>query len=153
MLMVRTKSDLDLLRDEIKLLKDSLFRVEKGNFDEVLETIVRASVAKKIRQDLVQNVEKESYLNDLDLMLSKIKVVKLTLAVEPTERMVDNLSNWIRKNLGDGVILDFDYNRALIGGAMVVYQGKFGDYSLANYFEKKSDEEKKFIFSILKSGK
>lgn len=57
---------------------------------------------------------------------------KLTLriAVKPTKELAWKIRSWLEKNLGEKVDLDFIVEPNLIGGAIIEFRGRYGDYSV-----------------------
>lgn len=139
---VYTKRDLLLFYKEVDQLVDSIFKTD---------TDFSKSSSSILGKDKKQNVEEYLRANNIDFKnpvaiketLLKIKklgeafpVVSLTLAFEPTEKILKDISFWFIKRLNTKVILDIDYERAFIGGALISYGGRYKDYSLREKIDK-----------------
>ena len=152
---VRTISEARRLEEEVDILLASLYKTEEGVFEKSLEKEVRSFVGSSIKEELAgEGIGKKDYLEGLKKKLESLKVVRLTLAQEPTENGLVKIQNWIQSNLGEGVVSDINYNPRILAGAVVVYKGKYTDLSLRNKFQMILDKKKVVIFNQLgKSSK
>lgn len=130
-----TTEDVVCLNEEIDLLLQSLYHVELFDFDEVLSKRVRLRMAMEIRKFLQQhdNLSKDQIkqlLSDMYRKICGLPILRLTLAVEPSEFMINSISRWARINLEQGILLDLSLDRSIIGGANIIYLGKLYDFSL-----------------------
>ena len=155
---VRTKQESNRLEEEVELLIVSLYKTGKEDYgkaassayESVLKESVRSWVADEIRTDLErESISKTDYLKGLKKRLGKLKIVKLTVAFEPTEGGLGKIQNWIQTNLGEGVISDLSYNTRLLAGAVVIYQGKYADLSLKNKFKDIFEGKRREILGLL----
>ncbi len=143
---IKTKHQLDLLLEEIEVLKNSIYETKAETFEDVLSKEVRDYIADFMRRDLKRDSEitKQEYIAGLEKALAKIKIIKLTTAIEPTDHFVETLSDWVAKNIGAGIVIDFKVNTQVVGGAMISYGGKYHDFTLAKtldaLFQQKSEE-------------
>lgn len=129
---VRTRQEADLLVSELEGLLEKLYSSQSGDFDKALGKQVRPGVAIEIKKALqLQTVDREKFLRGLIEAVKKLKVVRLTLAFEAREDLVEAISDWLLTHLpGQGVILDLSDDKSILGGALVSYEGMFGDFSL-----------------------
>ena len=129
---VRTRQEADLLVSELEGLLEKLYSSQSGDFDKAIGKQVRPGVASEIKKALqLQAVDREKFLRGLIEAVKKLKVVRLTLAFEAREDLVEAISDWLRTYLpGQGVILDLSDDKSILGGALVSYEGMFGDFSL-----------------------
>ncbi len=70
-----------------------------------------------------------SSLERLKTQLDKAKVLELTVSVTPTSSMVSAVHSWALKNIADNVVVSFNKNPSIVAGAVVSYNGKYGDFS------------------------
>lgn len=133
---IRTKQELDLLSQEIDLLSASLYKDHGTSFETILEGSVRAKVSAEIKNALRKNQTKKSeFLKGLSAELKKLKVLKLALAIEPTEKSIGKIFGWVEVNVGKGVVLDISFDKELIAGTIISYQGEYRDYSVKKTVE------------------
>lgn len=138
---LKTTSEIEQLASEIDTLVTSIFKANES-FDSILSTI-SASNAQKIRDTFRKNSldteNKElirNFLQRLKNLLTKFKIIRLTIAFNPSDRMINNIHSWISQNLGLGFILHIEANPEVLGGAIIVYNGKYRDLSLSKAIEK-----------------
>lgn len=135
--LTKTTEDLVSLQEEIDMILQSLFHVEVYKLEEVMEKFVRIRVAAEIEKLL--KAHPNSSKEDIKVILSKayrtictLPILRLTMAFEPSEMQVSNISYWARSNLEQGILLDLSLDRSLIGGLVITYKGKYYDFSLKN---------------------
>jgi len=147
---LRTLEDLELLESEIDTLLSSFYEEKGQGYENALKTEVRAWVADLIRRlQPASGISKEEYLKNLQVELKKLKVLQITISFEPTEGNIERIHNWILNNAGRNLILEVNRNPNIVGGAIVVYEGEYRDYSLRkkflDVFSKHKDEFLKFL--------
>jgi len=126
----KTDEEKELLVKEVELLLESIYKTTEENFDNVLKTKVRSGVAVAIRDALNSNkIEIGKLLTDLQSEIKKLVPMRITLAIEPTEEMLEEMYNYITKHV-TGIYLVVSVNKALIGGMTIEFKGKFYDFSL-----------------------
>lgn len=146
---IRTKQDVRLLEEELDLLIGKLYSAEKGVFEQTLEKKVRSWVSADLKEGLSKTAQRQEYLKGLLLELSKLKALSLTISFEPTEDGLDRLHSWVREHVGSGIILEINVEPSLLGGAKVIFEGRYLDSSLTARFKKVFSEEKEQFNQIL----
>ncbi len=147
---IRTKEEAWALEQEIDILLDKLYSAKEGVFEAALEHEVRSKVAVLIKSSLEKaGVDKDDFLKELKVKLGKLKVIQLTLAFEPTDATLEKILLWVRKNVGEGIILDISYSRVISGGAVIIHKGKYKDYSLKNLIKNDFDKNKQKVLAFL----
>jgi F0F1-type ATP synthase delta subunit len=66
--------------------------------------------------------------------------MRIVIAFEPRPEFIKKIILWLREELKQKVILDLILNSEIVGGAIIEYQGKELDFSIA----KKIDEIAEF---------
>ena len=122
---VKTISDIDRLISEIDLFEKSLY----GDTQQVSN--IRHQVLDTLSFLMNGAQNKANQLQQLREYLKNLKRLKITLAFEPSQKLVEKISNAGNKNIDSYKILSFSVDQKLLGGAVISYEGKFGDYSLA----------------------
>lgn len=133
--LVQTTEDLVKLEEEIDMLLQSIYQLDKYMFEETLEKMVRIRVAMEIRKLVQQHTsskkeEIKALLSNAYRTICVLPILQLTLAFEPSEAVIGNISRWARQNLAAGILLDLSLDRSILGGAIVMYHGNFYDLSL-----------------------
>lgn len=62
--------------------------------------------------------------------VSAVPVMEMTVAVEPSERSLYRIKEWIDSHSTTKVFLDIKVNPRIIGGVRIAYNGKYHDYSV-----------------------
>jgi hypothetical protein len=126
-----------MLLDQINLAEDLVFKGE-GKLSEkgrgVLNEGFRYLIMKLEEKGIIykNNKTEKDFFENLKNSLKKIKIIKIKIAFKPSEFFLTRLSNWIKKNIDEKAVLDIEYDDKIIGGAIIEYQGKRVDFSLAS---------------------
>lgn len=133
--LIKTTDDLVVLDEEIDMVLQSIYHTEIYDLEEILAKYVRVRVAVEIKKLINYNSiagkdQTRALLSDAYRTICALPILKLTMAFEPSESVIDNISNWARSNLQSGMLLDLSLDRSLLGGAQIVHEGKYYDYSL-----------------------
>lgn len=133
--LTRTTEDIVKLDEEIDLLLQSVYNVDKQIFEDALEKMVRIRVAVEIRKLLsvatsLKKEEIKAILSNAYRTICALPILQLTLAFEPSEASIGNISRWARQNLAPGILLDLSLDRSVLGGAIIAYHGEFYDLTL-----------------------
>jgi len=87
--------------------------------------------------DIKDTLQFQNFLKELQQRVENIPVIMLHFAFNPKEEILRSVLNWFLENLKKEVVLDIEVDQNLIGGAVVVYNGIYKDYSLRKKFEDK----------------
>lgn len=146
---IRTKDEAEKLKAEIDTLLSSMYKSKEG-IDHALKTQVRFQIAELFRKKLApEAVNTTSFLNDLKKKLDKIKVMILGVAYEPNDESIERLSDYVNSSFGEKILLEINYMPELIAGAVVIFEGKYSDFSVRKIFEKEFRESEEEILSLL----
>ncbi|MDP1743324.1 MAG: hypothetical protein Q8L51_00885 [Candidatus Amesbacteria bacterium] len=110
-----TKDQVDLLRQEIDILMSSKYQSKK-------KQVVREST-------ILELEKRKGDLENWKLEIENLRELHLTLAYEPTRININTYSAWVKKNVGENVVLDINVDPAIIAGAQIVWNGKYKNYS------------------------
>jgi F0F1-type ATP synthase delta subunit len=95
-----------------------------------------------LRQEPITDANREKVkrlMHDLQEQIKKCKIVQMTIAFQPDETTLSAFSSWIKENVGKNFLLDIQLDRTIIGGAVIVANGLYKDFSLrqkvANVFQ------------------
>ncbi len=147
----RTTQEVGNFVSEIDSLMSAFFKSEKVSIEEALNSISMDS-AKKIKEIILKNNlnindrdEVSDFFENLKELLKKFKVIKLVLAFNPTLRTIENIHNFVRETIGIGYILDIEVSESILGGAIVIFNGKYSDFTLKKSLENTFISKKKEI--------
>ncbi|KKU63082.1 MAG: hypothetical protein UX87_C0035G0005 [Candidatus Amesbacteria bacterium GW2011_GWA1_47_16] len=132
--LVQTRRDLGILMSQLELLEQSLYKTGEEHFDAVVDSRITNDIAEMIKRDL--SVEKgqeintrREYLRELKKTLLSIKQIRVTLAINPTRKLIEKIHNKITRFCGYTVILDIKVDPSLLAGITIAYEGKYLDYT------------------------
>lgn len=153
---VRTKDERDTLREDIGELEAALFRSSPNAFEEVLNARLPERIALAIRDVSARPEFKNNsgalrmFFHDLKNTLDAFLLLKLILAFRPSEEMINRLHEWIGQNLGMGVALDIGYDASILGGARIIFSGRYKEMTLAQMITESMAKEKTIIMGMIK---
>mgnify|MGYP001599052857 CR=1 FL=1 len=147
---IRTKADVWQLEDEVDLLLDHLYKGKAGDFDLALKKDVRSWLSELLVSAFTKpEIKKDDYIRGLKEAIGTLRELKLTLAFEPTQNSIEKIHDWVRKNVGENIILDITFNPTIFAGAIVIFEGEYRDLSLRNKFKEQFGQNRERIFEIL----
>lgn len=133
--LVKTKYDKEILTREIDLVLESLYLTQEKAFEETLEKRVRAEVADLLRTLKLKEKNFQGFLKALRQVLVELKQIDMTIAIEPSEELINQVYNWFKTTLNESLVINFSKNPDLIGGAQIAYKGKYYEFSLKKELE------------------
>ncbi|OGZ96437.1 MAG: hypothetical protein A2847_02275 [Candidatus Sungbacteria bacterium RIFCSPHIGHO2_01_FULL_50_25] len=147
--LIRTTSEREEVRAGIQELSKSLYKSFPETFHSVLNEKFRARIGDMLREWF----DKQSYLRNpglitadiekLDRAILSMRVLRIEVALEPNASFVDRIASWAHANLPNDFVLDIARDSAIVGGARLVYKGRYKEYTLSemikSVFEKKRD--------------
>jgi len=148
--LARTQDEVDLLRQELKLLSDSLFQ-RQGAFEEVLTKKIRAKTANVVRK-IFASAEinnKEKFFEEIIGSFGQLKQLELIVAFEPREETVERIWEWVAKNMGAGIVLNIRVDPGIGAGTILDYQGVYRNYSLKKLLESVFESQSQTFIKIL----
>lgn len=156
---VKTRYEYEIIMSEIDDLQQSLFKTKLKSFEELLKTVsaytstVIRDVALSHEVSLSNRDSTKELLHNIKEALKDGKFVRLTVAFEPDAEFVNKLHEWVAQNLGKGLVLDIKTDNDIIGGIILIHEGRYIDKSLVKLFEKKAEELRDEISTFQAEGK
>ena len=152
---LKTTREADDLSSEIDMLMETLFKSEKVSLEKAL-TSISLNSAKKITEifekfnlDMTDKTLIRDFLDTLRGLIKKIKIIKLILSFDPTRKTIENIHEFVSETIGIGYVLDIEVLENVLGGAVVMFNGKYKDFTLKKtleeVFESKNEEILKLI--------
>lgn len=144
---LKTTQDADDFTAEIE------FFLQKGTLDEI-STITAQKIKEAFTRNNLDINNKDSvaaFCANLKELLKKLKVIKLVLAFCPSVKMLENIHNFVKENIGAGYILDIEILDEVLGGAVVMFNGKYADYTLKKTIEESFKDKREEIARALNS--
>ncbi|HBC72539.1 MAG: hypothetical protein UX91_C0003G0088 [Candidatus Amesbacteria bacterium GW2011_GWB1_47_19] len=140
--LVITEEDRENLLERVGWLEEALYKQGDTGFDMVMKNKIETPLAEIITQEInsrkiIAVIEKINLLlREIKYILMKYKVMRLTIATELPLSIIEDIHRYVYDNVGSGIIFKIDINKDLIAGAVIEYEGKFGDFSKRQKFEK-----------------
>lgn len=76
------------------------------------------------------NTEAHHLISQLQDKMHALRILQLTIAFDPDDTTLTVFSSWAKNNIGNDVVLDIQINKTLVGGAIIVLDGQYRDYSV-----------------------
>ena len=143
---IKTVDEREEVKSLIQELRESLFK--KEGFGKTLKNKIPLKYSALLNSYIKSGVGKEGFegsLNSLEEYLKNLKEINITLAFDPTERIIDNIYAWVAKNVGQDVIISLAIEPRILGGAVLSYKGLYFDYSLSKKLDKAFSENREQI--------
>lgn len=144
---VRTKAEEDIVRDWIGDMRSSIYQ-HNGKRRNAANTgipgVLGAALSEAAGElEIVgdRSEVKEFFIN-LQEALDRVPVLKLDLAFEPGGETVRKLRSWTDEKLGENTILDVRVDREILGGARIMFGGRYFEWTLKEEVAKILDREK-----------
>lgn len=153
---VRTKDERDKLREDMSELEAALFHSNPDAFEKVLSARLPERTALVIRDICARPEFKNNtgalrtFFHDVKNTLDSFILFKLTLALKPSEEMINRLHEWTGQNLGVGVVLDIGYDASILGGVKIIFNGRYKEMTLAQMITETMAKEKINIMEMIK---
>jgi|ERR1700722_381908 len=77
------------------------------------------------------------------------KNVKLIIAFRPNEETISFFSDWIKKNVKANLLIDLQFDKAIVGGAQIVASGMYKDYSVKKKLADRFQIQREEIMDLL----
>jgi hypothetical protein len=149
---IKTKREAERLLEEIEILRNGLFEAGGDAFKSLLKNKVRAITAENIRQVFAkEGIDKRKYLDEIEELVMKMPNVSLILAFEPSEGAVERFYTRISEATGRQVLLDVVYEPQIIGGAVIIFNGRYRDFSFKKIFEAEFEKGRSKILELEKN--
>lgn len=149
--LIQTTEDVANLNDAVQYAKNNLFKIKnKAGVDEIsLHLPVKFGMF--LKEAVIETKTDPSNLTSLKSLLSAVseslntlEEVSLTLAIDPSQKTLDKLSDTLKKTFGINSVMSISIDPDILGGAIVILNGRYLDYSLRKklniVFEARKDE-------------
>jgi len=128
--LARTKDEAFRVSEQLEVVLEALYQNSPEALNLALSKKIDTELSKVLKEAFEKGVDKVKFLKGAKEVLGELKEISLTIAFDPREETKTQLAGWVRKNLGEGVILDLKKDERVVGGAVIISQGNFRDFSL-----------------------
>ncbi len=145
--MIKTRDQINELSasidDFIKMMYSTgstVINATKGNFEALVEEDF-PELFDYVKQNFVSLSNREAVeqlLSEYRDSFEDYEEIKLTLAIEPEEKLIQKILDWFSKNIPDtfDYVLEIEKKKNILGGTLISFRGSYTDFSL----EKKLDK-------------
>ncbi len=81
--------------------------------------------------------------------LHKCKKIQLTIGFHADEATITYFSEWIKKNIRKDLLIDLHFDKAIVGGALIIADGSYKDYSVRKNLANRFQIQKEDILGLL----
>jgi len=152
---LKTTREVADFASKIDAFQLAFFNSGKESTEKTL-TLINENFAKKIilffsnnHLDINDKSVVFNFLEKLSFFIKKLKVIKLVLAFDPTSKIVEKIHNFVQDVLGIGYVLDIEVSEDILGGAIVIFNGKYNDFTLKKQLEDTFREKGDQIISAI----
>ncbi len=148
---IRTVSEREYMESGLDVLRESLYRSFPDEFNAVLRTKFEARIGDMLKQFF----SKPSYMRnpiliaaDIDAISKAIRamrVLRLEVGLEPSEDVISRVAGWVAGNVGSDIALDIVHFPNVVGGARIVFQGKYKENTLDEMIQRVFDTKRGMI--------
>lgn len=134
-----TSTDVVKAKDKLDKLESSMFTSETD-----VESLLNSLLSPDEKDSLTQYCQDKKLSlenkNDLGIAVKSLQQdleglteVLITFAYQPSVQSLAHFKSLLNEKVGANVVLDVNTDPSILGGAIIEYKGKFGDYTLNNY--------------------
>ena len=152
---LKTTREVDDLSSEIDTIESKLLQPKKVSLKKAL-TSISSNSAKRITEmfeknnlDMTDKEQVSDFPETLKNLIKKFKVIKLTLAFDPTGETIENIHEFVSENIGIGYILDIEVDETVLGGAVIMFNGRYKDFTLRKSLEESFVNKKEEIRRLI----
>jgi F0F1-type ATP synthase delta subunit len=134
---VRTTADAEQLMSQLDLMLTNLYKVDKEQFEKTINHNLNYDIADSLKNTLhsagispTNHEDMKLFLTGLKAELQSCEIITLTIAFEPSAELVTTISDWVHNNLGSKVLLEVNVDPYIIGGAIIIFNGKYLNISV-----------------------
>lgn len=153
---IRTIKEAEEFCSEASFVLNNIYNVGNNNVNQILSKHSSEKTAGIIKRILADNkvlpsdfASCEKILNEMIEQIKKMKIVRLTLAIQPSDDLLDRISQWVNENLGKNNLIEIDKDEQILGGAILSIDGKYKDFSLKKSLSDIFQTKKAELVSII----
>ncbi len=133
-----TKRQADEFLWNLDEIKESLYKNKQSTVILIKKRFSFATATFLINyfQDEKNNMSNKDIISDkinkIRVKIDSIPIFDLTFAITPSAEYLEKISNLIENQLNRHIFINVKIDPSIVAGAIIQYDGKHGDYSLAN---------------------
>jgi F0F1-type ATP synthase delta subunit len=92
----------------------------------------------------------EKLLESLILKAREMDIMNITIAIDPSEKLINDLKTWAIKNVSENTIFNISVDPHIQGGAIIINnKGEYANYSLSNRIDQSLVNKQREIMALL----
>lgn len=141
---LKTKEEVERLREELDQIQTRAYKVNSSGKGELAYgSAIKTALEKS-------GLGPREFFLGLQKEMGNLRQLRLVLSNEPEEGSLEKIIQWVRQNVGEGVVIDVDADEEILGGAVVEFEGKYMDGSVRKGFDRWWKEESSGLRGKLK---
>jgi len=140
----------------IELIEELLENNFKRDQSPIPNTAFSKNASDAIRREInIRGIENnrseiEKFLESILTEVKQLPEIRISIAIQPTETLINSLKSWAEKNDLNNVVFAIEVKSEIIAGAIVMsHKGEYGNYSLSSQLDKFFIEKKQEVLSLL----
>lgn len=136
--VIKTKDQAEEFKEQCNVLLAQIYEVDKKPLEAAIDSLFTNQFAvtlKKILNSLQVNqndghVLKQCF-SEIKKVLDEADVIVVTLGITPTAELLEDIADMVRTSFAnDCILLESKVDPHILGGAQIIWQGKYLDYGL-----------------------
>ena len=150
------KNELNLLLQASEEVKKNIYRSAPGKVEEILKPLLPERLIGSLADATAPYMREgkpsdfTEFIKILKAEFGKLRVLRIYIALEPSEKLLESIKSWLEEKAGEDIILEVEVDRQILGGARLVFEGKFREITLARLIDSFFKEEREEILYALK---
>ena len=155
---VRTTEERDIVYGALKICEESLYELKHESVAITLKKIM----PQRLLDLFSGTVSSEEMKNDSELLkkfitdvksgLAVLSELKIEFAIRPREEIIEKAFFWVLREVGAGIILNADYDKTMLGGVRLTFEGRYKELTLSGIISRVLNRERVNFLNTI-SGK
>jgi len=153
-LKIRTTEERDSLYQGLEALEEVQYRLDSDEEKKIIQTKIPSVVAADLQEVLHDSfyekipARKNEFLQKLKDRLNSLRILKIDLSFEPKVETIQRISRFLKENVGDDVILDIGFDRTIVGGARIIFGGRYFEETLDKILAREFEQNRNIIVEM-----
>lgn len=148
---VRTVEEREMVLEALRALEESIYELNRDLAGAALKRILPPRLfgifsEAALTYDAGKDQEPlKKFIADARAALDGLSELKIEFAIRPREEVINRVYEWVRREVGDRLILNADYNKTMLGGVRLTFNGRYKEFSLASMVSRVLNRERENI--------
>jgi hypothetical protein len=153
---IRTTQEADILLAKIEEMLDALYQLNQPGFTQIFAGELPSTLSKALQDAMshegitfAKSTEMKDFLTGLKQLLQTTTILTLTISFPPSDEAISAIAAKAKELYGAQTILEINVQESILGGAMIIMNGKYLDYSLQTRLSNVFKTMSKDILSVI----